>query len=69
MTLRQLTAAVLAGGALALGTPTAVLAAPPETDQRTELDADGAAVLGVFGGVGVLAAVGLFVATRPRGLE
>jgi hypothetical protein len=65
-------AAVLAGFALALGTPTVAFAAPAPTqvveDERTQLTADGVAVLGIFGGVGAFAVFGLFVATRPRGL-
>lgn len=65
-------AAVLAGIALALGTPTVAFAAsepnPAVEQDSTPLTADGIAVLGVFGGVGAFAVFGLFVATRPRGL-
>jgi hypothetical protein len=79
----RLAAAVIVGCGLAGAAPAAVLAAPvpfaqvteaspgqrPASDERTPLTADGIVVLGTFGGAGLIAAFGLFVATRPRGLD
>jgi hypothetical protein len=80
----RLAAAIFVGCGLAGAAPaTVALAAPapftqvteaspgqrPASDERTPLTSDGIAVLGTFGGAGVIAAFGLFVATRPRGLD
>ena len=85
MNLTKLAAAVLIGGGLALSVPTAVFAEPAaaaepaavaepaagsgSSAEQTPIDADGAAVLGVFGGVGAVAVFSLFVATRHRDLD
>ncbi len=77
----QLAAAILLGCGLAIAAPAVASAAPnppaasaasgpqQRSEDRAQLTGDAVVVLGTYGGVSLLGALGLFVATRPGGLD